>query len=163
MKKLILEVLPLSGQADDQGLDASMSIVGRADQTVSVPKPSNNPYISHRTGERLEVTTFPFQIGRTPGWAHLHITHGQVSRQHCEIRAEEDCFKFVDLGSSYATIVGDTTVEPGAKKVLQDGMILVFTAVPQYLACRLRVHIEEAGDDGMKTAILSGDRPTTVD
>ena len=74
-----------------------------------MPKPRLE--ISDELGQRtIEVAEVPFVIGRRVT-SDLHLTNGEVSRDHAEIVKTGDSFEIRDRGSRYGTFVNGKEVE----------------------------------------------------
>jgi hypothetical protein len=69
-------------------------------------------------GRRVEIALDPITIGRHPD-CDIVLSDPEISRQHAEVRREEDGFVLVDLGSYNGTKVNGTGVR--APWRLQDG------------------------------------------
>jgi hypothetical protein len=69
-------------------------------------------------GNRVEIAIDPITIGRHPD-CDIVLPSEQVSRQHAEVRREEDGFVLVDLGSLNGTRVNGAGVR--APRQLNDG------------------------------------------
>ncbi len=81
-----------------------------------MPKPRLE--VSDELGQRtIEVENVPFVIGRRVT-SDLHLTNGEVSRDHAEIVKTGDSFEIRDRGSRYGTFVNGKEVE---KTSLQHG------------------------------------------
>lgn len=161
--KLSLEVLGLDEQ-EAGGLQASESMVS-VDMSVTSMQPRGNPHINYNTGELIEPTVFPFKIGRHPDKNQLVVSHDKVSREHGVIQKLPDgSFQYLDT-STYGTLIDGKDVHELTAVPLVDGAIMVFTAVKQWVACRLRVHIEQVTDvlDDKTAELPLSNRPTTVE
>jgi hypothetical protein len=76
-------------------------------------------------GHRIEIPLDPITIGRHPD-CDIVLPNEEVSRQHAEVRREEDGFVLVDLGSLNGTKVNGAGVR--APRQLQDGDSIVIGA-----------------------------------
>jgi hypothetical protein len=70
------------------------------------------------TGSAVQIALDPITIGRHPD-CDIVLPNEEVSRQHAEVRREEDGFVLVDLGSLNGTKVNGAGVR--APRQLQDG------------------------------------------
>jgi hypothetical protein len=76
-------------------------------------------------GERIQIALDPITIGRHPD-CDIVLPNEEVSRQHAEVRREEDGFVLVDLGSLNGTKVNGSGVR--GPRQLEDGdTITIFT------------------------------------
>ena len=69
-------------------------------------------------GRRLDIGALPVRIGRSPE-ADLQIAHKSVSRQHCEIRLEDNRYFLRDLGATNATRLNEARL--AFEQPLSDG------------------------------------------
>jgi hypothetical protein len=69
-------------------------------------------------GDRVQIALDPVTIGRSPD-CDIVLNDQAISRQHAEVRREEDGFILVDLGSLNGTKVNGAGVK--APRTLQDG------------------------------------------
>ena len=61
-------------------------------------------------GKRVSVSVEPLVIGRSSD-SDLQISHRAVSRHHCAIWLDGDCYRICDMGSTNRTRVNDATVQ----------------------------------------------------
>jgi hypothetical protein len=76
-------------------------------------------------GHRVQIALDPITIGRHPD-CDVVLPNEEVSRQHAEVRREEDGFVLVDLGSLNGTKVNGAGVR--APRQLQDGDVITIGA-----------------------------------
>ena len=76
-------------------------------------------------GTRVQIALDPVTIGRHPD-CDIVLPNEEVSRQHAEVRREEDGFVLVDLGSLNGTKVNGAGVR--APRHLQDGDVITIGA-----------------------------------
>jgi hypothetical protein len=76
-------------------------------------------------GTRVQIALDPITIGRHPD-CDIVLPNEEVSRQHAEVRREEDGFVLVDLGSLNGTKVNGAGVR--APRQLQDGDVITIGA-----------------------------------
>ncbi|MDE2406719.1 MAG: GGDEF domain-containing protein [Xanthomonadaceae bacterium] len=69
-------------------------------------------------GRRLDIGTLPVRIGRSPE-SDLQVAHKSVSRQHCEIRLQDDRYLLRDLGATNATRLNESRL--AGERPLADG------------------------------------------
>lgn len=74
----------------------------------------------HEAGERVEVSRFPFRIGRSTD-CDLRISDRLVSRRHCELTVEGDSVVVRDLQSRNGTLLNGQAVRHGK---VADGSVL---------------------------------------
>lgn len=70
--------------------------------------------------QKLPLTMSVLRIGRVPE-SDLQLSHALVSRNHAELRIEEQGVVLTDLGSANGTIVKDMRLLPNEPCVLEDG------------------------------------------
>lgn len=61
-------------------------------------------------GKRVDLDQARVVIGRSPE-ADLHIPHGSVSREHCEVRVVDGRFEVIDLQATNRTQLNETPIE----------------------------------------------------
>lgn len=71
-------------------------------------------------GKEIRIPGPTFRIGRGEK-CQLRPKSDSVSRNHCEIRIDEDSIVIIDLGSRNGTFVNDDRLEPNTKLQLQMG------------------------------------------
>jgi len=73
---------------------------------------------------RLPLTMNVLRIGRVPE-CDLQLSHALVSRNHAELRVEQQGVVLTDLGSANGTIVKDMRLLPNDPYVLSDGTVFL--------------------------------------
>lgn len=77
-------------------------------------EPVNDP------GDRIEVSRFPFRIGRSPA-CELRISDRMVSRIHCELTVQDEAIFVRDLHSKNGTLLNGDVV---TGREVKDGDVL---------------------------------------
>src|SRR5436190_12043587 len=72
------------------------------------------------TIQKIPLTMDVFRIGRVPE-SNIHLSNGQVSRNHAEIRVEPQGPILTDLGSTYGTFIKGQRLLPNEPQLLVDG------------------------------------------
>ena len=73
---------------------------------------------------KLPLTMNVLKIGRVPE-SDLQLPHALVSRNHAELRMEEQGVILTDLGSANGTIVKDLRLLPHEPHILADGTVFL--------------------------------------
>jgi hypothetical protein len=109
---------------------------GRRENPISAPEldATGAPRLRVTTGDgailHADVPATPLVIGRDPDAASVVVADraGRVSREHCEVRWDEDSALFVvtDLGSSNGTVIeGRVVCVPGESMRVAAGAVLL--------------------------------------
>ena len=85
----------------------------------------NVPYIIRKkTGERVNITTFPFRIGRSADFATYVITDNEhIGRAHCHILSHDGKFWLVDDNSKNHTSIDGRRLVGGQENLLVPGQV----------------------------------------
>lgn len=83
------------------------------------------PYIIRKkTGERVNITTFPFRIGRSADFATYVITDNEhIGRAHCHILSHDGKFWLVDDNSKNHTSIDGRQLVGGQENLLAPGQV----------------------------------------
>lgn len=85
--------------------------------------------VDRRTGQIVDITKSPTNIGRVPG-NDILIAMPLVSKRHARITIEENAYFIEDLGSSNGTFVNGVRI--GEKSLLADGAKIQVAITSQY-------------------------------
>lgn len=66
----------------------------------------------------IEITEYPFFIGKLPSLNHAVIAHEGISRMHCSIQREENRYSITDRNSTNGVIVNGVRLAPNETKEL---------------------------------------------
>lgn len=107
--------------------DSTVSVLAsqRNTETIRETSPAVRVYLEAAEGERTEVDSFPFYIGKEKH-NQLVLEPGTVSREHAVLLEADGCCYIKDMHSTNGTKVNGLRLDPGGQKELQDEDLLEF-------------------------------------
>ena len=86
-----------------------------------------NVWLEDKSREgKINITKFPFRIGKMEGITDYRIHNSAVSRKHADIIKENGKYFIMDLDSTNGTYLYDKRLQAGVKEELADGAIIKF-------------------------------------
>lgn len=118
--KVTRDNLPRTGEE-------TMLLMPDMDETVLLyyeePKKKNMAYLTRtRTGEKIDITTDQFVLGKDPSQTDYYIVgNSAISRAHAVITSNDDGFEVEDKNATNGTFVNCMRIEAFQKMTLKDG------------------------------------------
>ncbi len=78
-------------------------------------------YNGNDFSEDIELSEFPFTIGKLPDSVNYIIDNALISRIHARFYFKEDCYYIEDLNSSNGTYVNNVPISPHTMTEIHDG------------------------------------------
>lgn len=86
-------------------------------------------YNGNDLGEDIELSEFPFTIGKLPDSVNYIMDNPLISRIHARFYLKEDCYYIEDLNSSNGTYVNNVPLSPHTLTEIHDGDYITLTCL----------------------------------